>query len=113
MGHQKSVVQRVLHPALDGELAMDDERLRALETDVRLATHLRALSRVSIATAHDVRTPLHTMVLYIELLRGTLAEGPGPDRQERQMRYLEVVSSELGRLETMLDNLIGQMRLGE
>jgi signal transduction histidine kinase len=113
MDHQAALDRPVLEPTLDGELAMDDEALRALETDVRLATHLRALSSVAVATAHDVRTPLHTMVLYLELLRNTLAEGPGPDRQGRQERYIEVMSSELGRLDTMLDNLIAQMRLSE
>lgn len=92
---------------------MDDEALRALETEVRLATHLRDLARVAVATAHDVKTPLHTMVLYLELLRRTLAEGPGPDRQARQEQYLEVLSSELERIDPMLDGLIDQMRLGD
>src|SRR5438105_3392104 len=113
MDHQAPADRSVLDPGPDPDKAMDDETLRSLETDVRLAMHLRALARVSVATAHDVRTPLHTMVLYLELLRNTLAEAPGPDRRGRQERYLEVVASELQRLETMLDNLLGQMRLGE
>lgn len=88
MDHRAPADRSVLDaaPEMETDLAMDEEALRALETDVRLATHLRALSRVSIATAHDVRTPLHTMVLYLELLRNTLAEAPAPDRQTRQER---------------------------
>jgi len=98
---------------LEVDPAMDEEALRALEIDVRLATHLRDLSRVLVATAHDVRTPLHTMVLYLELLKNTMVEGPAPDRRERQERYLGVLASELQRLDGMLDDLIGQMRLGD
>jgi signal transduction histidine kinase len=113
MNHQAASDRSVLDPILDGELAMDDETLRALETDVRLATHRRDLALLAAATAHDVRAPLHSVGLYLELLRRTLTESPGPDRQERQERYFGVVSSELQLLEKMLDNLIDQMRLGQ
>src|SRR5438067_875619 len=44
MPHQPPADRSVLDSALDPPLAMDDETIRALETDVRLATHLRALS---------------------------------------------------------------------
>jgi signal transduction histidine kinase len=98
---------------LEADLAMDDETLRALESDVRLATHLRALSGVSVASLHDIRTPLHTIGLYVELLRNTLAEGPAPDRQERQELYLGVLASEVESLDGMLNNLFNQIRLGK
>ena len=42
MPHQPPADRSVLDSALDPPLAMDDETIRALETDVRLATHLRA-----------------------------------------------------------------------
>jgi signal transduction histidine kinase len=102
----------VLDPAPDVDPVMDDQSRRLLETEVRLATHLRALSLVSLATAHDMRTPLHTMVLYLELLRNTLAEAPEGERVARQARYVDVVASELQRLEVMLEQLLGQTRLG-
>jgi signal transduction histidine kinase len=91
----------------------EEDTVSELETDLRLATHLRALSRVSLATGHDIRTPLHTIVLYLELLRSTLAEPPGPDKQARQERYVDVVGSEVKNLETMLDQLLNQTRVLE
>ena len=104
----------VLDPGAPQETTVDDERLQgSLEADVRLATHLRALSQVSVATAHDIRTPLHTMVLYLELLRNTLAEAESEERGGRQGRYVEVIASELQRLESMLDGLLSQMRIAE
>ncbi|HXF58526.1 MAG TPA: HAMP domain-containing sensor histidine kinase [Candidatus Saccharimonadales bacterium] len=102
----------VLDPAPDVDPVMDDENRRTLETEVRLATHLRGLSLVSFATAHDIRTPLHTIILYLELLRNTLAEAPEGERVTRQSRYVEVLASELQRLEVMLEQLILQTRLG-
>src|SRR6185437_15228046 len=98
----------VLDPSPYVDPVMDDESRRMLETEVRLATHLRALSLVSFATAHDIRTPLHTIILYLELLRNTLAETPEGERVTRQSRYVEVLASELGHLEIMLEQLIGQ-----
>jgi signal transduction histidine kinase len=97
----------------DPALVTDEEALRALETDLRLAAHLRALSRVSVATAHDIRTPLHTMVLYLELLRRTIADKSGPDTSVRQERYLDVIGSEIQRLEQMVVCLLGQTRVAE
>ena len=91
----------------------DEATLRALESDQRLAAHMRALSRLAPATAHDMRTPLHTVVLYLELLRNTLAEPSGGDVKERQGRYVEVIGSELQRLEGMLDSILNQLRVTE
>ena len=98
---------------LDPALVTDDEALRALETDLRLAAHLRALSRVSVVTAHDIRTPLHTVVLYLELLRRTIADKSGADTSVRQERYVDVIGSEIKRLERMLESLLGQTRVAE
>ena len=91
----------------------DEDTSRALESDQRLAAHLRALSRLAPTTAHDMRTPLHTVVLYLELLRNTMAEPAGGDVKERQGRYVEVIGSELQRLEGMLDSILDQLRVTE
>ncbi len=101
----------VLDPTLDPVLTEDS--LRVLETDLRLANHLRALSRVSLATSHDIRTPLHTVVLYLELLRNSLTDAPGEENKARQARFVEVIGSELSRLEGMLENLLRQTRIAE
>ena len=92
--------------------ATDQDRI-ALETDLRLAAHLRALSHVSLATDHDIRSPLHIMGLHLDLLRRSLAETPGPDTRARQERYVGVLESEIKSLETMLGQLLRQIRIGK
>lgn len=99
----------VLEPTGDNPV-MDDERQRALETDLRLATHLRVLSRVSRASDHDLRSPLHTMALYLELLK-KLVEAPERERIPRQMKHIEVLESEVLNLELMLRHFFPQMRV--
>jgi signal transduction histidine kinase len=99
----------VLEPALDPILTEDG--LRVLETDLRLANHLRALSQVSVATSHDIRTPLHTVILYLELLRNSITDAPGEENKARQARFVEVIGSELSRLEGMLEKLLSQTRI--
>ena len=92
-------------------IATEEEITNELETDLRLAAHLRALSAVSVATGHDMRQPLHTMTIYLELLRRTIGEPPVPDTQAHQEQYVEVLASELKSMETMLDQLLDQIRL--
>jgi signal transduction histidine kinase len=112
-------LSRVGDTGSEGFLAVvtDEDTMRALETDLRLATHLRGLSRVSLATSHDIRTPLHTVVLYLELLRSTLSgKSPGKSEAntpERQEQYVDVIASEVQRLERMLETLLSQTRLAE
>ncbi|HMI30780.1 MAG TPA: HAMP domain-containing sensor histidine kinase [Candidatus Limnocylindrales bacterium] len=108
-------LNRVGNTESEGFLAVvtDEATMRALETDLRLAAHLRGLSRVSLAAAHDIRTPLHTVVLYLELLRNTLAEAPEADARGRQEKYLEVIGSEVQRLEKMMETLLSQARVSE
>jgi signal transduction histidine kinase len=112
-------LSRVGETGSEGFLAIvtDEDTMRALEIDLRLATHLRAVSRVSRATAHDIRTPLHTVVLYLELLRNTLSgksQGKSEaDTPARQERYVDVIASEIQRLEGMLETLLSQTRLDD
>ncbi len=65
-----------LNPDRDRCVAIvrDRELVDAAETDFRLATQFRALSRLSAAVAHDLKAPLAAVLLHLELLRGTLTE---------------------------------------
>jgi len=103
MDHGKRAGRAVLEPALD-DPGMDDE------TDVRLATFLRILSRISRASNHDIRSPLHTMAIYLDLLK-RLVVAPERERVARQTQHIEVLESEIHNLDLMLNHFFAQMRL--
>jgi len=88
----------------------DHELLHAVETDLRMAAQLRALTRVYRGVAHDLRAPLNAMVLNLELLRRSL-DPTTPRREDlesRQQRWVTVIEQELQRLRRALDVLLAQ-----
>src|SRR5262245_22739139 len=59
--------------------------------------------------AHDVRGPLNTILLNLELLRESLTKEDAPEQRPRQDRYLAVIGSEVHRLTGMLDSLFDEL----
>jgi signal transduction histidine kinase len=88
----------------------DRDMLQAIETDLRMAAQLRALTRVYRGVTHDLRAPLNAMVLNLELLRRSLdpSAPQRPDLAERQQRWLTVIEQELQRLRRALDVQMAQ-----
>jgi signal transduction histidine kinase len=88
----------------------DRELLHAIETDLRMAAQLRALTRVYRGVAHDLRAPLNAMVLNLELLRRSLdpATPRREDLEAKQQKWVGVIEQELQRLRRALDVLLAQ-----
>jgi signal transduction histidine kinase len=88
----------------------DRDLLLAIETDLRMAAQLRALTRVYRGVAHDLRAPLNAMVLNLELLRRSLdpAAPPREDMAGKQQRWVGVIEQEIQRLRRALDVLLAQ-----
>jgi signal transduction histidine kinase len=80
--------------------------LDALETELLLASQLRALSRVYRAVTHDLKAPLHAMVLNLDRLQTALGRGEGAQEAEKTQGYLEVLREELERLDRSLSALL-------
>lgn len=98
-------------PACETLLALvtDVAAQRESETNLRLATYLRGLSRVHVATAHDVRGPLNAMVLHLDLLGGTVDVDSDSDLREQCRRHVSVIGEELRRLHRMIETLFTQI----
>jgi len=89
-------------------LLRDRVMLDALETDLLLASQLRALTRVYSAVTHDLKAPLNAMVLNLDLLQSALRRGEGALEAEQSEEYLGVLREELERLDRSLLVLLAE-----
>ena len=94
-------------------LAMTEGSLVPADPESRLAEHVRRLSRLFRAAGHDLRGPLHSMALQLELLRQSTEEVESPELSARQGRYAAALAKEISRLARMLESLWGGAEDGE
>jgi signal transduction histidine kinase len=78
----------------------DFESLRQLESQLDYATKLAALSRITSGVAHEVKNPLHAMVLHLELLNAKLEAGLDPKT------HVQVLTSEVNRLNRVVQTFL-------
>ena len=82
-----------------------EERARASERRAREAEHLAYVGTLTGGLAHEIRNPLSTLTLNLELLREDL-ERPGAAADPRILRKLETIGQEAKRLEQILDDFL-------
>jgi len=78
----------------------DFESLRQLESQLDYATKLAALSRITSGVAHEVKNPLHAMVLHLELLHAKLESGQDPQT------HVTIITSEVNRLNRVVQTFL-------
>ena len=78
----------------------DYETLQRLETQLDFATKLAALNRITSSVAHEVKNPLHAMVLHLELLGAKLDAGHDPKP------HLDILMSEVNRLKRVVQTFL-------
>ena len=77
--------------------ARDPERV------LRQASHMEVLSGLYHGVVHDLKSPLNTLVVNLELLKASIAEEPDV---ERQRRYVSILHEELMRLNRAVERLL-------
>ena len=88
----------------------DRESLDVLERELRLALQMRGFARFYMAFAHDLKAPLNAMVLNLELLSESIRRGEDdPKVEDQQRRYIEILKSEIFRLDRDLRMLLQQV----
>ncbi|HMB52326.1 MAG TPA: ATP-binding protein [Thermoanaerobaculia bacterium] len=85
-------------------LLRDASQIDAAERDLWLASQMRSLSRLYRSMAHDLRAPLNSMVIHLELLSDSVADHGGG----RPARYVRVLKEEMGRLNRLLLAFLAQ-----
>jgi signal transduction histidine kinase len=79
----------------------DVESVRDLENDLELSRRLAAIGRLTAGVGHEVKNPINAIVVHLELLRNKLG-----DTDHRAMRHLEVIESEIQRLDRVVQKLV-------
>ncbi len=85
-------------------LLRDITEVSRLEAQLRRSDKLAALGTLSAGVAHEVKNPLHALGLNLHLLQAELV--PGPPDANAVRGYLDVLRSELQRLDRIVENFL-------
>src|SRR5450432_65076 len=79
----------------------DVESVREIESDLELSRRLAAIGRLTAGVGHEVKNPINAIVVHLELLRNKLGES-----DHKAVRHLEVIQSEIQRLDRVVQTLV-------
>ena len=91
----------------------DAESVRRIENEIELSRRLAAIGRLTSGVAHEVKNPINSIVVHLELLREKM-RAADPDTR----RHLEVIEKEIHRLDRVVGTLVDfsrpvELRLSE
>lgn len=108
-----SVLGRPNDPGLHWAIFRDVGRSKRMEEEKLQAERLALIGTMSAKLAHEVRNPLNSILLGLDLLRDDLAEGapraPAPAEETRSL--LASVESEVERIQRVVDDYLRFARL--
>jgi signal transduction histidine kinase len=88
--------------ALGALLTLHDlESVREIEGELELSRRMAAIGRLTSGVGHEVKNPINAIVVHLELLRNKLG---GSD--EKTLRHLEIIQSEIQRLDRVVQTLV-------
>jgi len=79
----------------------DAESVHRLEDEIELSRRLSAIGRLTSGVAHEVKNPINAIVVHLEVLRQKMKE-IDPDTR----RHLDVIGSEIQRLDRVVQTLV-------
>lgn len=78
----------------------DLESVREIENELEVSRRMAAIGRLTSGVGHEVKNPINAIVVHLELLRSKMT---GNDSAER---HLEVIQSEIRRLDRVVQTLV-------
>jgi signal transduction histidine kinase len=78
----------------------DLESVREIESELELSRRMAAIGRLTAGVGHEVKNPINAIVVHLELLRNKM-EGASP-----ALRHLDVIQSEIHRLDRVVQTLV-------
>ncbi len=79
----------------------DTESVRRIEDEIELSRRLAAIGRLTSGVAHEVKNPINAIVLHLENLRHKL-----PELQPDAKRHIDIIGSEIHRLDRVVQVLV-------
>jgi signal transduction histidine kinase len=91
----------------------DAESVRKIEDEIELSRRLAAIGRLTSGVAHEVRNPINSIMVHLEVLREKIRQ---IDPESR--RHMDVIGSEIQRLDRVVQTLVDftkpvELRLGD
>ncbi len=88
--------------SLGALLTMHDlESVREIEDELELSHRLAAIGRLTSGVGHEVKNPINAIVVHLELLKNKL-----PSEEAPAMRHLNIIQSEIQRLDRVVQTLV-------
>lgn len=78
----------------------DLESVREIENELEVSRRLAAIGRLTSGVGHEVKNPINAIVVHLELLRSKVTGDAGA------ARHLEVIQSEIHRLDRVVQTLV-------
>ncbi|MGD0788295.1 MAG: ATP-binding protein [Terracidiphilus sp.] len=79
----------------------DLESAEEIESELELSRRMAAIGRLTSGVGHEVKNPINAIVVHLELLRTKLGDPSSP-----ALRHLEVIDSEIHRLDRVVQMLV-------
>lgn len=79
----------------------DVESVRRIENELELSRRLAAIGRLTSGVAHEVKNPINSIVIHLEVLREKLLQ---LDPESR--RHMDIITSEIHRLDRVVKTLV-------
>jgi|HubBroStandDraft_4_1064222.scaffolds.fasta_scaffold00124_4 PAS domain S-box-containing protein len=79
----------------------DAESVRRIENEIELSRRLAAIGRLTSGVAHEVKNPINSIVVHLELLREKMRQ-VDPDTR----RHMDIIGSEIHRLDRVVETLV-------
>jgi signal transduction histidine kinase len=83
-------------------LLRDAARTHTLERDLVYASRFKAITDLYIGITHDIKVPLHAVIMHLEMLRKEVGGDNRGGEDKKAVRYIDSITQEIKRLETVI-----------
>ena len=106
-GHRIEVSLDFIHDESSGQglgallTLHDQESVEVIESELELSRRMAAIGRLTSGVGHEVKNPINAIVVHLELLKTKLGDSAEPAN-----RHLQVIDSEIHRLDRVVQTLV-------